>query len=131
MAYRETEHTRAVRRIPRQRLHAARDLVAEQGFAAATAAAVAERSGVAAGTIYRHFPNKPELVAGSLPLRHRTRKLAGGYGLERNVADAYALRLARAGGGVCPSRVAGAATGLRLIAEPVDPRVEQNVCVTA
>ena len=64
MAYRETDHTRAKKSHTRQRLlKAARDLVAESGFAAATAAAVAQRSGVAAGSIYRHFPNKAELVA--------------------------------------------------------------------
>src|SRR5690554_2154763 len=64
VAYRETDHTREKKAHTRQRLlSAARDIVAAEGFAAATAAAVAARSGVAAGTIYRHFPSKPELVA--------------------------------------------------------------------
>src|SRR5690554_2016349 len=57
VAYRETDHTREKKAHTRQRLlSAARDIVAAEGFAAATAAAVAARSGVAAGTIYRHFP---------------------------------------------------------------------------
>jgi AcrR family transcriptional regulator len=43
-------------------LKAARRLVQQGGFAA-SASAVAKESGVASGTIYRHFPNKSELVA--------------------------------------------------------------------
>ena len=64
MAYRETEHTLAKKADTRLRLlKAARRLVQQGGFAAASASVVAKESGVAAGTIYRHFPNKSELVA--------------------------------------------------------------------
>jgi AcrR family transcriptional regulator len=70
LAYRETEHTLAKKADTRLRLlKAARRLVQQGGFAAASAAsaasasAVAKESGVASGTIYRHFPNKSELVA--------------------------------------------------------------------
>lgn len=38
------------------------DLVAEQGFHGTSMADVAARAGVAAGTIYRYFPSKHELV---------------------------------------------------------------------
>jgi AcrR family transcriptional regulator len=38
-------------------------LLAEQGYAACSVAAVAARAGVAAGTVYRHFDSKADLVA--------------------------------------------------------------------
>lgn len=42
-------------------MRAALDLVAEDGFSAATTAAIAARAGVAEGTLYRHFPGKDAL----------------------------------------------------------------------
>jgi len=42
-------------------LTAAVELLEEGGYAAATVAAIAERGGVAAGALYRHFPSKAEL----------------------------------------------------------------------
>jgi AcrR family transcriptional regulator len=42
-------------------MHAARELIEEGGYGAATVAAIAERTGVAAGTLYRHFSSKEEL----------------------------------------------------------------------
>ncbi len=43
-------------------IQAALDLVAEHGFHGAPMAAVAERAEVAAGTIYRYFENKDDLI---------------------------------------------------------------------
>lgn len=43
-------------------IQAALELVAEQGFHGAPMAMVAERAGVAAGTIYRYFENKDVLI---------------------------------------------------------------------
>jgi AcrR family transcriptional regulator len=43
-------------------MQAALELVAEQGFHGAPIAMVAERAGVAAGTIYRYFENKDILI---------------------------------------------------------------------
>ena len=46
----------------RERLvHAARKLLEDGGYAAASVQAIAERTGVAAGALYRHFPSKAEL----------------------------------------------------------------------
>ncbi len=42
-------------------LKAARDVIEEGGYGAASVAAIAERAGVAAGTLYRHFDSKEEL----------------------------------------------------------------------
>jgi AcrR family transcriptional regulator len=44
-------------------LRAAHELVEEGGYAAASVVAVAERAGVAAGTLYRHWSSKGELFA--------------------------------------------------------------------
>ncbi|MGH8920753.1 MAG: TetR/AcrR family transcriptional regulator [Acidimicrobiales bacterium] len=60
------------RRTPKvqERLDASRDTIvvaameqlAEHGYAGCSVAAVAERAGIAVGTVYRHFPTKAELV---------------------------------------------------------------------
>jgi AcrR family transcriptional regulator len=47
----------------RQRLlRAAQELIDDGGYGAASVVAIAERAGVAAGTLYRHFSSKEELV---------------------------------------------------------------------
>lgn len=125
MAYRETEHTLAKKADTRQKLlKAARRLVQRGGFAAASAASVAKESGVAAGTIYRHFPNKSELVAEVFR-----------YATEREVAE---VATAAAGQSAANDKLSaaieifarrallGRQLAYALIAEPVDPRVEQE-----
>ena len=42
-------------------LRAAQELIEDGGYAAASVAAIAERAGVAAGTLYRHFDSKEDL----------------------------------------------------------------------
>lgn len=64
MAYRRTENV--VRRLARRHaaiLGAARAAADEGGMAAVQIAPVAERAGIAAGTVYRYFPAKIDLVA--------------------------------------------------------------------
>jgi AcrR family transcriptional regulator len=64
MAYRQTE--RVVRKLAARRqaiLAAASQTLAEKGIAAIQIAPIAERAGIAAGTVYRYFPSKTELVA--------------------------------------------------------------------
>jgi AcrR family transcriptional regulator len=64
MPYRRTESV--VRRLAEREeaiLEAATTLAAEGGMAAVQIAAVAARAGIAAGTVYRYFPSKTDLVA--------------------------------------------------------------------
>lgn len=62
MAYRQTDKVSArLAETRRGILDAARDLVAEGGFAAAQVSEVARRAGIATGTIYRYFSSKEEL----------------------------------------------------------------------
>ena len=63
MAYRRTENV--IRRLNARHdaiVEAAREAAAEGGMAAVQIAPVAERAGVAAGTVYRYFPCKIDLV---------------------------------------------------------------------
>jgi AcrR family transcriptional regulator len=63
MAYRRTENV--VRRLNARHdaiVEAARDAAAAGGMAAVQIVPVAERAGVAAGTVYRYFPGKIDLV---------------------------------------------------------------------
>jgi AcrR family transcriptional regulator len=64
MVYRRTENV--VRRLAERHaaiVDAARDAAAAGGMGAVQIAPVAERAGVAAGTVYRYFPSKADLVA--------------------------------------------------------------------
>lgn len=64
MAYRRTENV--VRRLAAREqtiVNAAGALAGEGGMAAVQIATVAERAGIAAGTVYRYFPSKTDLVA--------------------------------------------------------------------
>ena len=64
MPYRPTPRTEAKREEARERIvRAAHDLIASGGYRAASVAAVAERAGVATGSVYRHFPSKADLFA--------------------------------------------------------------------
>jgi AcrR family transcriptional regulator len=42
-------------------MRSAQELIEEGGYGAATVVAIADRAGVASGTLYRHFPSKQEL----------------------------------------------------------------------
>src|SRR5580704_6313938 len=64
MPYRRTENV--ARRLAARHgaiIAAARDAASEGGMAAVQIAAVARRAGIAAGTVYRYFPGKTDLVA--------------------------------------------------------------------
>jgi AcrR family transcriptional regulator len=106
-------------------LAAARALIEEGGYGAASVAAIAERAGVAAGTLYRHFASKEELFVELFravcdreveAMREAAAAMpAGATHVERleTVLATFAARALRR------PRLAWA-----LIAEPVDPLVD-------
>ncbi len=125
MPYRPTDKTRRRRDQAREAIVAAAlAQVSEGGYASAGVQTVAERAGVATGSVYRHFGSKAELFA-EVFRRAAGRELEV---VERTVA-------ARAGGRA-QERIAAAAEAFarralaakRLawsqLAEPVDPAVE-------
>jgi AcrR family transcriptional regulator len=64
MAYRRTE--RVIARLAARHeaiVAAARTLAVEKGMSAVQIVPVAERAGIASGTVYRYFPSKEDLVA--------------------------------------------------------------------
>ncbi len=67
MPYRRTENV--ARRLAARRdaiIAAAREIAAEGGMAAVQIVPVAQRAGIAAGTVYRYFPGKNDLVSAVL-----------------------------------------------------------------
>jgi AcrR family transcriptional regulator len=70
MPYRRTENV-VLRLAAREQaiLDAATALAAEGGMGAVQIAGVAERAGIAAGTVYRYFPSKTDLVAALIETR--------------------------------------------------------------
>ena len=78
MPYRRTENvTRRLAARHAAIIAAARAAASEGGMAAVQIAPVAQRAGIAAGTVYRYFPGKTDLVAalarGNLRARDRAR----------------------------------------------------------
>ena len=105
-------------------LAAARELIEEGGYGAASVAAIADRAGVAAGTLYRHFDSKQELFVEVFravcareerAMKAASAQMAGDAATERleEVLATFAKRALR------NPRLAWA-----LIAEPVDPLVD-------
>jgi AcrR family transcriptional regulator len=109
-------------------LAAAQELIEEGGYAAASVVAIADRAGVASGTLYRHFASKEELfveVFRSVCSREERamRAVATGVGgADDPVGAAKWLETVMA---TFASRALGnPQLAWALIAEPVDPRVD-------
>jgi AcrR family transcriptional regulator len=123
VAYRRTENV--IRRLAAREeaiLAAARIAAAEGGMGAVQIVPVAERAGIAAGTVYRYFPSKTELIA----------KLVGvvserEIGAVRRAADAAPGPLSALAAAIA-TFAARALRNRRLawavIAEPVDAEVD-------
>jgi AcrR family transcriptional regulator len=106
-------------------LRAARAVIEEGGYSAATVAAIAERAGVASGTLYRHFSSKEELFVELFravcdreveAMREAADTMPGGSTHVDRLETVLATFAARA---LRRPRLAWA-----LIAEPVDPLVD-------
>ena len=123
MPYRRTDQV--IRRLAAREkdiLDAAVALAAEGGMAAVQIAAVAQRAGIAAGTVYRYFPTKNDLVAELIAA-------VAGRELEamQQAADAAPGPLSALASAV--ARFAARALAERklawaVIGEPVDPEVD-------
>jgi AcrR family transcriptional regulator len=124
MAYRSTERTEARRMETRSRITtAARELIAEGGYVAAPVAAVADRAGVAVGTVYRHFPSKSDLFAEVFREASQHEVDAMRVAMEETTGPA-AKRIAVGIEAFARRALRGRRLAWALLAEPVDPAVE-------
>jgi AcrR family transcriptional regulator len=123
MPYRRTENV--VRRQAERHaaiVAAARALAAEGGMRAVQIAPVAARAGIAAGTVYRYFPSKTELVA-AVVAAVSERELAA----VRAAADAAPGPLSALAAAVttfAARALARRRLAWAIIAEPVDPAID-------
>lgn len=125
MAYRATENTLAKKFGIRQRIiHEARAIVVSGGFSAVSMSLVAKRSGIAIGTIYRHFPSKAELLAQIFKYctEHEVQVIAQVAAQPGLVA----MRLQNTCRIFSDRALHSRRLAYALIAEPVDPLVEQQ-----
>lgn len=123
MVYRRTAS--ATKRLADKRaciLAAARDLVADGGWSAAQVDHVAEKAGVATGTVYRHWSSKAELCA-EIVATVSAREV----GIVKAVADADDSPVEKLEAAIrtfAGRALRGRRLAYALIAEPVDPEVE-------
>lgn len=125
MPYRRTPSVDARRAATRAKVLAAtRELLAEQGYAGCSIAAVAKRAGVAAGSVYLHFPAKADLLAEAfrMVVRHEVEAVAAAVTAAADPrAAVVALVETFAGRALKSPRLAYA-----LLAEPIDAAVERE-----
>ncbi|WP_233512255.1 TetR/AcrR family transcriptional regulator [Micromonospora deserti] len=101
---------------------AALEIMAGHGYAGCSVAAVAERAGVATGSVYRHFPTKADLFAEVFRTasQREVDAVARAAALETTVAERVSAIIETFSGRALQSpRLAYA-----LLAEPVDPAVD-------
>jgi len=123
MPYRRTENVR--RKLAARHdaiLTAARALASEGGIAAVQIAPVAERAGIAAGTVYRYFPSKTELVAELVASLAQAEIVALSKAADAAPGPMSALAAAVATFGA--RALAERRLAFALIAEPVGPDVD-------
>jgi AcrR family transcriptional regulator len=121
--YRPTDRTRARLAQARERIvDAALDQLAEGGYASASVAAVARRSGVATGTVYRHFPSKQDLFAEVF--RRAAQREVDALRATTGRGESAATRLAAWVEAFVRRALAEPVRAYALIAEPVDPAIE-------
>jgi AcrR family transcriptional regulator len=125
MAYRETEKMRQRKAEARERIvNCTYQCVAEGGFRSARVTRIAGLAGVATGTIYRHFESREDLFAEifRLATQREVDKVAEALESDGNRAE----RLERALRQFAERALKGPTMAWSLIAEPVDPKVEEE-----
>ena len=106
-------------------LSAARELIEEGGYGAASVLAIAERAGVAAGTLYRHFASKEELFVHVFRAVCEREERAMRDAADRLPADATIReRLETVLATFARRALRNPRLAWALIAEPVAPRVD-------
>jgi AcrR family transcriptional regulator len=124
VAYRPTERTEARKAAVRQRIvDAAHELIARGGYGEAQVAAVAERAGVATGTVYRHYPSKADLFAEVFRAASQ-REVDAMAAAAESVSGSAPERIAAGVEGFARRALRGRRMAYALLAEPVDPAVE-------
>ena len=126
MPYRPTKRTEARKAAMREAIVAAAlAQVTAGGYASAGVQVVAQRAGVAVGTVYRHFPSKGDLFG---EVFRRAAEPELDVVIEVSAADGRpaAERIAGAVEAFCRRALAGPVLAYAQIAEPVDPAVESE-----
>src|ERR1700731_3148934 len=123
MPYRRTEKvTRKLAARHDAIMAAAHVLAAEGGMGSVKIASLAERAGIAAGTVYRYFPSKTDLIA-ALVAAHCAAEIAA---LNR-AADAAPGPLSALAAAIVTfgaRALAGRRLAFAMIAEPVEPELD-------
>ncbi len=125
MAYRETEKMRQRKAEARQRIvDCTFQCVMDGGFRSARITRIADLAGVATGTIYRHFESREDLFAGvfRLATQREVDKVAEALATEGNAATRLETALRQ----FAERALRGPMMAWSLIAEPVDPKVEEE-----
>lgn len=125
MPYRETEKMRNRKAQARQRIiECTQQCIAEGGFRNARVTSIAKWSGVATGTIYRHFESKEDLFAEIFRIATQIEvdKVAEALATEGSAV----IRLERALRQFAVRALRSPTVAWSLIAEPVDPKVEEE-----
>src|SRR5262249_14710694 len=123
MVYRRTD--RVARRLAERHaaiISAANQSAAEGGMTAVQIAPVAARAGIAAGTVYRYFPSKTDLVA-AVVAAVAAREI-GAMGSAAAAARAPLSPLAAASGTLAPAGGADRRLAGALLGEPVDAEAD-------
>jgi AcrR family transcriptional regulator len=123
MPYRRTENV--ARKLAARRdaiLASARDLASEGGMAAVQIAPVAQRAGIAAGTVYRYFPSKTDLVAALVETLSAAEIAALRRGADTAPGPMSALAAVIAT--FATRALANRRLAFALMAEPVEPEID-------
>jgi len=105
-------------------LTAAHELIEEGGYGAASVVAIAERAGLAAGTLYRHFASKEDLFVEVFRSVCGREERAMRHAAQASPAAAAAERLEIVLATFARRALRNPRLAWALIAEPVDPRVD-------
>ncbi|MFI7427796.1 TetR/AcrR family transcriptional regulator [Micromonospora sp. NPDC049836] len=123
MPYRSTERVKARLSASRERLiTAALEIMAGHGYAGCSVAAVAERAGVATGSVYRHFPTKAELFAEVF--RTASGREVAAVARAAAPLGSAAAQVAAVAETFCGRALRAPRLAYALLAEPVDPAVD-------